>query len=101
MRGWSKDPDIALHFAAEYAMVGDTYHKPEGINKKNPVERQKGNVAVVLVTTPEESGARFLDLSNNMYRTKSANYEIRTEQECINLGPVSVTQAAIVLLDRP
>ena len=101
MRGWSKDPYIALDFAAEYAMVGDTYHKPEGINVMNPDKGQKGNAAVVLVTTPEESGARFLDLSNNMYRTNSASYAIRKERECINLGPVSVTQAAIVLLDRP
>ena len=83
-RGWSKDPKIAATWAIKYAAEKrDEYGIP--------------GVAVVLVTTPADSDTRFLDLDNNMYNTALGVGYVE-EKECINLGPVTIKEAAIVIL---
>ena len=104
-RGWSRDPLVAVKFAASYLMFGDEYHSPAGTSSFLDVGYEspsKGNVGVVLVTTPASSGTRFLDLSSNIYKTSNTTLtsnslsELSKERECVNLGPVSVERVAIV-----
>jgi len=100
MRGWSKDPGIATNFASTYGFEGDTYFNPSGIDPYKPPEMKKAHAAVVLVTSPAESGTRFLDFEASMYRTGATSIALKAERECVNLGPVTVRQAAIAIIDK-
>lgn len=123
LRGWSKDLDVATNFAFEYATKGDRYAQSQGSTfadsfakyiasgggsnthprfvrrgARSATPAQRGSkIAVVLVTTPGESGTRFLDFEASMYKTK-AGESFRHEKECVNLGPVTIKRARISIL---
>jgi hypothetical protein len=88
LRGWSKIPAVANEYATRYARLGDEY---QGTPPKG--------VAVVLVAYPSTSGARFLDLSTSIYKTDDG-FHVEHEEECVNLQPVKVHQAAIFIYDN-
>ena len=99
LRGWSKNFNNAIDFAMEYSVSGDQF-PPMGSFQS---EVKEAIIPVVLVTTPgQQPGGkkrtRFLDFESSMYKTRRGQ-SYGNEEECVNLGTVTVTHVAIAGLD--